>query len=73
MKLVNPKYSLREWLLAPAYQQAVTGNYALIRELQEVMTQPYAEQSKDVEEKYYRLKPSEFSEVAGVSHLSCSS
>ncbi|MFV9675498.1 MAG: protein adenylyltransferase SelO, partial [Anaerolineales bacterium] len=66
MKLVNPKYSLREWLLAPAYQQAVTGNYALIRELQEVMTQPYAEQSKDVEEKYYRLKPSEFSELGGV-------
>jgi len=73
MKLVNPKYTLREWMLAPAYQQAATGNYALVRELQEVMTQPYAEQSKDVEEKYYRLKPSEFNEVAGVSHLSCSS
>jgi len=73
MKLVNPKYTLREWLVAPAYQQAVTGNYALIRELQEVMTQPYAEQSKDVEQKYYRLKPSEFCEVGGVSHLSCSS
>ena len=73
MKLVNPKYSLREWLVAPAYQQAVDGNYTLLRELQEVMTQPYAEQSKDVEEKYYRLKPSEFSEVGGVSHLSCSS
>jgi len=73
MKLVNPKYSLREWLLVPAYQQAVNGNYAQIRELQEVMTQPYAEQSKEVEEKYYRLKPSEFSEVGGVSHLSCSS
>ena len=73
MKLVNPKYTLREWLVVPAYQQAVTGNYALIRELQEVMTRPYAEQSKEVEEKYYRLKPSEFNEVAGVSHLSCSS
>jgi len=73
MKRVNPKYSLREWLLAPAYQQAVDGNYALLRELQEVMTQPYAEQSKDMEEKYYRLKPSEFSELAGVSHMSCSS
>jgi len=73
MKRVNPKYSLREWLLAPAYQQAAIGNYDLIRELQEVMTQPYAEQSKDVEEKYYRLKPSEFSKLGGVSHLSCSS
>lgn len=73
MKLVNPKYSLREWLVAPAYQQAVAGNYALVRELQEVMTQPYAEQSKDVEAKYYKLKPSEFCEVGGLSHLSCSS
>jgi len=73
MKCINPKYTLREWLLVPAYQQAVTGNYALVRELQEVMTQPYAEQSKDVEEKYYRLKPTELFNVAGVSHLSCSS
>ena len=73
MKRINPKYSLREWLLAPAYQHAVTGNYSLVRELQEVMTQPYAEQSKEVEEKYYKLKPTEFTELAGVSHMSCSS
>ena len=73
MKLVNPKYSLREWFVVPAYQQASTGNYSLVRELQEVMTQPYAEQSKDVEEKYYRLKPSEFFEAGGLSHYSCSS
>jgi len=73
MKLVNPKYSLREWFVVPAYQQASTGNYSLIREMQEVMTQPYAEQSKDVEEKYYRLKPSEFFEAGGLSHYSCSS
>jgi len=73
MQRVNPKYTLREWLLAPAYQQAATGNYELIRELQKVMTQPYAEQSKEVQEKYYRLKPSELNEVGGVSHMSCSS
>ncbi|QUM80852.1 YdiU family protein [Moritella sp. 5] len=73
MKLVNPKYILREWFVMPAYQQATAGNYALIRELQDVMTQPYAEQSKDVEDKYYRLKPPEFFEVGGLSHLSCSS
>jgi uncharacterized protein YdiU (UPF0061 family) len=73
MKLVNPKYSWREWFVVPAYQQAAVGNYAVIRELQEVMTQPYAEQSKDVEEKYYRLKPPEFFEVGGLSHYSCSS
>jgi uncharacterized protein YdiU (UPF0061 family) len=73
MKLVNPKYILREWFVMPAYQQATAGNYSLIRELQDVMTQPYAEQSRDVEDKYYRLKPSEYFEVGGLSHLSCSS
>ena len=73
MKRVNPKYSWREWFVVPAYQQAAVGNYAVIRELQGVMTQPYAEQSKDVEEKYYRPKPSEFFEVGGLSYYSCSS
>ena len=73
MKLVNPKYNLREWFVVPAYQQASIGNYTLVRELQEVMTQPYAEQSIDVEEKYYRLKPLEFFETGGLSHYSCSS
>lgn len=73
MKLVNPKYILREWFLKPAYQQAVAGDYSLIRELQDVMTNPYADQSLEIEDKYYRLKPPEFFAVGGVSHLSCSS
>ena len=73
MKLVNPKYILREWFVVPAYQQATSGDYTLIKELQDVMTQPYAEQSQEIEDKYYRLKPLEFFEVGGLSHLSCSS
>ncbi|MGP4844146.1 protein adenylyltransferase SelO [Marinobacter sp. 1Y8] len=73
MKRVNPKYSLREWLVVPAYKHAAAGDYTLLRELQNVMTQPYAEQSKDIEEKFYRLKPSAFFELGGSSHYSCSS
>jgi len=73
MKLVNPKYILREWFVVPAYQQATSGDYTLIKELQDVMTQPYAEQSQEIEDKYYRLKPLEFFEMGGLSHLSCSS
>lgn len=73
MRCVNPKYSLREWFVVPAYQAAAAGNYALVRELQDVMTQPYAEQSKAVEEKYDRLKPAQFFETGGTSHYSCSS
>ncbi len=77
MKLVNPKYILREWFVKPAYQQTAIhnceGDYSLIHELQDVMAQPYAEQSQAIEDKYYRLKPTEFFTMGGVSHLSCSS
>lgn len=74
MKRINPKYILREWQLVAAYKQAAEeGEYTLLRELQDVMTHPYAEQSKEIEEKYYRLMPSELSDIGGVSHYSCSS
>lgn len=73
MKRVNPKYSLREWLVVPAYQQAMAGDYALLRQLQEIMTKPYDEQSKEIEEKYYKLKPTAFFNMPGVAFYSCSS
>jgi uncharacterized protein YdiU (UPF0061 family) len=73
MKRVNPKYIWREWLVAPAYQQAMQGDYKLVRELQEVLCNPFDEQSKEVEDKYYRLRPQAFFEAGGVSHYSCSS
>jgi len=73
MKAINPKYTLREWFLVPAYQQAGTGDYSRIYELQEIMNHPYAEHSKAIEEQYYREKPSELFKIAGVSHVSCSS
>ena len=73
MKQINPKYTWREWLIVPAYQQAMQGDYTLVRELQEVLSHPYDEQSQEVEDKYYRLKPEEFFNAGGVSHYSCSS
>jgi uncharacterized protein YdiU (UPF0061 family) len=73
MKQTNPKYTWREWLIVPAYQQAMQGDYTLVKELQAVLSHPYDEQSQAVEDKYYRLRPSAFSDVGGVSHYSCSS
>ncbi len=73
IKQTNPKYTWREWLIVPAYQQALQGDYTLVRELQEVLSYPYDEQSQEVEDKYYRLKPRPFFNVGGVSHYSCSS
>lgn len=73
MKQVNPKYTWREWLVVPAYQQAMQGDYTLVKELQEVLSHPYDEQSKEIEDKYYRLLPKEYFNAGGVSHYSCSS
>jgi uncharacterized protein YdiU (UPF0061 family) len=73
MKLTNPKYTLREWHLVWAYQEAENGNYKPVHELQEIMTNPYNEQTKEIEEKYYIKKPSDFFGIAGISHVSCSS
>ena len=73
MKQANPKYTWREWLIVPAYQQAMQGDYTLVKKLQEVLSYPYDEHSLDVEDKYYRLRPSAFSDLGGVSHYSCSS
>jgi uncharacterized protein YdiU (UPF0061 family) len=73
MKQVNPKYTWREWLIVPAYEKAAKGDYSLIHELQEVLNNPYDEQSEKVEDKYYRLKPAMYFEAGGVSHYSCSS
>lgn len=73
MKQVNPKYTWREWLVAPAYKQAMKGDYKLVRELQMVLSKPYDEQGTEVEAKYYQLKPKAFFNAGGVSHYSCSS
>lgn len=73
MKQINPKYTLREWFLVPAYKEAQSGDFTLIKELQEIMSDPYAEHSSEIEEKYYRKKPTKFFDIAGISHISCSS
>ena len=73
MKQVNPKYTWREWLVAPAYQQAMEGDFSLVEELQEVLTNPFNDQSQAIEDKYDRLRPQAFFVAGGVSHYSCSS
>jgi hypothetical protein len=44
-----------------------------VRELQAIMTQPYAEQDEATARKYYTLKPTRLFGMGGVSHMSCSS
>ena len=73
MLQVNPKYTWREWLVVPAYEQAMQGEYTLVQSLQNVLTHPYDEQTPDVAAEYNRMKPKAFYRAGGVSHYSCSS
>ena len=73
MKSLNPVYTWREWMVVPAYEEAEKGNYKKIKELQDVFSNPYVEQSPEIDQKYNRLKPSKYFNYGGVSHYSCSS
>jgi uncharacterized protein YdiU (UPF0061 family) len=73
MKRVNPAVTWREWLIAPAYEQAAQGDYGLVSELQEVFRHPYDALAPELAATYDRLKPREFFNAGGVSHYSCSS
>ena len=73
MKRVNPAITWREWLIAPAYEQAAQGDTNLIQDLQTTFSHPYDEPSAEVAATYDRLRPREFFNAGGVSHYSCSS
>ncbi len=73
MRQVNPAITWREWLIAPAYEQAADGDFSRIRELQTLFSDPYGEPSAELAARYDRLKPREFFNAGGVSHYSCSS
>ena len=73
MQHVNPAITWREWLIAPAYQQAERGDPSLIHELQQVFSNPYKDPSEAVQSKYGQLRPRELFNAGGISHYSCSS
>ena len=73
MESSNPNITWREWLIAPAYEKAAQGDYSLIKELQNVFSNPYKQQSKELESKYNVMKPKQFFNLGGISHYSCSS
>jgi len=75
MRLVSPKYILREWMLAQAYTEATKGSYETLWKLQEIMEKPYEEQ-QEMENLFYRRASSDVFDglgLGGVAFMSCSS
>ena len=73
MQRANAAITWREWLIAPAYEQAARGDYSLVHELQTVFRNPYEPLSSELAARYDQLKPQEFFGAGGISHYSCSS
>jgi uncharacterized protein YdiU (UPF0061 family) len=74
MRLVNPKYIAREWMLVQAYRSATDfGDFTLVRQLHAVLAAPYSEQSPEMASLYYTKKRDEYFDLGGTSHCSCSS
>ena len=84
MRLANPKYTLKEWMLVDAYTRADSGkipgnpfsfkpvkaDYSLVKELFELCKDPYGEGTPENHKKYYRRAPSESLRAGGTAFMS---
>lgn len=71
MKLVNPKYVLRNYMAQLAIDAAESGDNRLVDELYQLLLKPYDEQPEM--EKWYVKRPDWAKNKVGCSMLSCSS
>jgi uncharacterized protein YdiU (UPF0061 family) len=71
MKSVNPKYVLRNYMAQLAIDEAEKGNNSLVKELYDLLLNPYEEQP--TMEKWYAKRPEWARHKVGCSMLSCSS
>lgn len=86
MRLANPKYILREWMLVEAYTKASPstiqspmlpfvaksdeGDESMIHELFALIQDPYGEGTHEQDEKFYRRAPDEALKAGGTAFMS---
>lgn len=54
MRMANPKYVLREWMMVDAYKKAQEGDTELLHDLYELIKTPYEEGTSIQQDEYYR-------------------
>ena len=70
MRLENPKYVLREWILVEAYSKAAQGDETVLHQLNDLIKNPYDEGTEEMHEKYYRRAPDEALTAGGTAFMS---
>jgi uncharacterized protein YdiU (UPF0061 family) len=73
MRLSNPKYVLREWMLVDAYGSAAEGNEDILNKIFELIQKPYDEGTPEQESLYYRRAHEDALTLGGTAFMSCSS
>jgi uncharacterized protein YdiU (UPF0061 family) len=71
MRLINPKYVLRNYMAQLAIDDAEKNDYKLLDELYQLLKRPYDEQAEM--EKWFAKRPDWAKNKVGCSMLSCSS
>ena len=71
MKLINPKYILRNYMAQEVIDAAEKGEYELLEEVFDLLKRPYDEQPN--REKWFARRPDWAKNKVGCSMLSCSS
>jgi len=70
MRLENPKFVLREWMLVDAYTQAANEQEAELFSLYSLIQHPYEEGSEYEVRRYYRRAPDEALTTGGTAFMS---
>ncbi len=81
MRVANPKFTLKEWMLVDAYTKAdsgtskgnpfnVSGDYSGVHELFELCKDPYGEGSAENHKKFYRRAPDFALQAGGTAFMS---
>lgn len=70
MRMANPKYVLREWMLVHAYSEAAKGQECELNDLFALIQSPYEEGTPEQSSKYYSRTPDKFYMAGGTAFMS---
>jgi len=70
MRMQNPKFVLREWMLVQAYQSAAKDEQAKLYDLYGLIQRPYDEGTDQETSRYYRRAPDEALTSGGTAFMS---
>jgi len=70
MESTNPRYILRNWMAVEAYEAAASGNYDVLREIHNLLSNPYNDQGSEADERWGGLTPQWARDRPGVAFMS---